>query len=147
MQELYKNYKLNLAPKPKNVSNIPINNNDPLVAEKRVIQKEIAKRFRSLRKAAFYSQEEIGNIIGVSFQQVQKYETATDRIPVTSLYLLAKHFNISIKEFFPDSTANPSNILINNRVWVMARNLMAIKDPTVRKKIFSLLSALAKSHT
>jgi transcriptional regulator with XRE-family HTH domain len=104
--------------------------------------KEIASRFRSIRRAACYSQEDIGNLIGVSYQQVQKYEAAMDRIPAVSLYLLAKSLDISVKEFFPESSLNAANDSINNEIWTVARKLMAIKDPVIRKKISSLLSCL-----
>ena len=103
---------------------------------------EIASRFRAIRKAAFFSQEEIGKIIGVSNQQVQKYEAAMDRIPAVSLYLVAKALNISAKEFFPESTVNNAGNFISNEVWVIARKLMAIKNPDVRKKLSSLLSCM-----
>ncbi len=104
--------------------------------------KEIANRFRSIRKIFCYSQEEIGNIIGVSYQQVQKYEAATDRIPAVSLYQLAKSLEISVNEFFPDSSKNLVNDAIDNEVWTMARKLMTLKNPNIRKKITSLVSSL-----
>jgi transcriptional regulator with XRE-family HTH domain len=104
--------------------------------------KEMANRFRAVRRLACYSQEEIGKIVGVSYQQVQKYESAIDRIPAVSLYMVAKALNVSVKEFFPESSLTPSNDAINNEVWVTARKLMAIKNPTIRKKISSMISSL-----
>jgi transcriptional regulator with XRE-family HTH domain len=104
--------------------------------------KEMANRFRAVRRLACYSQEEIGKIIGVSYQQVQKYESAIDRIPAVSLYMVAKALDISVKEFFPESTLNPANDIINNEVWSVARKLMAIKNPVIRKKVSSMISSL-----
>jgi len=143
MQNIDSAYKIEqaLKSKPVKIDKAVVSNSNISIAKKDNMQ-EIASRFRAIRKAAFYSQEEIGNIIGVSYQQVQKYEAAMDRIPAVSLYILAKYLDISVKEFFPESNVNTSNDFINNEVWVMARKLMAIKDGSVRKKISSLLTCL-----
>lgn len=60
----------------------------------------INQRLRALRLDKNMTQEKIGKIIGVSIQQVQKYEQAVNRVPASKLYLLAKALNIHIGEFF-----------------------------------------------
>lgn len=104
--------------------------------------KKIANRFRTIRKAACFSQEDVGKILNVSYQQVQKYEAAMDRIPAVSLYLLAKTLGISVNEFFPESLSTLANDSINREVWVLARKLTAIKDPAIKKKLSSLVACL-----
>ncbi len=104
--------------------------------------KKIASRFRAIRKAACFSQEDVGKILNVSYQQVQKYEAAMDRIPAVSLYLLSKTLGISVNEFFPESISTLANESINREIWMLARKLTAIKDPAVKKKLSSLVSCL-----
>lgn len=104
--------------------------------------KKIASRFRTIRKAACLSQEDVGKILKVSYQQVQKYEAAMDRIPAVSLYLLSKTLGISVNEFFPESLSTMANDSINREVWTLARKLTAIKDPAIKKKLTSLVSCL-----
>jgi transcriptional regulator with XRE-family HTH domain len=104
--------------------------------------KEIAKRFRAVRRTACYSQEEIGNVIGVSYQQVQKYEAAVDRIPAVSLFMVSKALDISIKEFFPESPANTPKDAMNNEVWTMARKLMSIRSSVIRQRLSSMITSL-----
>jgi|GEM_PF-3739603 len=107
MQNIDTTYKIDqtLKSKPIKLDKLAASNSNISLVKKDNMQ-EIASRFRAIRKAAFCSQEEIGNIIGVSYQQVQKYEAAMDRIPAVSLYILAKYLDISVKEFFPESNVN-----------------------------------------
>ena len=62
----------------------------------------IALRIRAKRAALGLSQTEAANAIGVTFQQVQKYEKATNRISAGRLWQLAKYFKVPIDYFFED---------------------------------------------
>ncbi len=55
------------------------------------------KYFRSLRGV---TQKQLGDMVGVRFQQVQKYETGASRISASRLYLVCNAFEITIPEFF-----------------------------------------------
>jgi|TARA_R110000744_G_scaffold106788_2_gene203169 transcriptional regulator with XRE-family HTH domain len=54
------------------------------------IDKEIGARLKRIRVKAGMSQTHVATAIGVSFQQLQKYETAANRISVSKLVMLAK---------------------------------------------------------
>jgi transcriptional regulator with XRE-family HTH domain len=54
------------------------------------IDLHIGRRMRALRKAQGLNQVELGDRIGVSFQQVQKYETAKSRVSAAMLLTLAR---------------------------------------------------------
>lgn len=74
---------------------------------------EIAARLRMLRQAQGLSQTEVGIFLGVSFQQVQKYEKGTNRIPTDKLSRLAGYFNVPVGYFFdplPGPEGNPANL-------------------------------------
>lgn len=62
----------------------------------------VAKRLKSARIQRDYSQETAAKAIGVSFQQVQKYETGTNRISASKLFELASLYDVPIQWFFAD---------------------------------------------
>lgn len=56
---------------------------------------EIGGRIRHTRKVRGLSQTELGNVIGVTFQQIQKYERGTNRVSVSALILIARALDVS----------------------------------------------------
>ncbi len=46
------------------------------------------------------TQQQIGKTLGVSFQQVQKYENGTNRISAGRLYILARALGVEVEDFF-----------------------------------------------
>jgi transcriptional regulator with XRE-family HTH domain len=55
------------------------------------------KAFRAYRKV---SQEELAKSIGVTFQQIQKYETAKNRVSASRLYYIACFLEVSVLDFY-----------------------------------------------
>ena len=60
---------------------------------------EIGKRIRALRLERGLSQTELGNLLGVTFQQIQKYENGSNRISVHRLRLTARALEVSPSYF------------------------------------------------
>lgn len=65
-----------------------------------VIDEFVGKRLRSVRVSANLSQQQIAEVIGVTFQQIQKYELGKNRISAGNLYILAKFLNITLDDFY-----------------------------------------------
>lgn len=61
---------------------------------------EIARR----RLALGLNQSDIGRALGLTFQQVQKYEKGSNRVSASKLSMLATTLNCAVGDFFPDST-------------------------------------------
>jgi transcriptional regulator with XRE-family HTH domain len=61
--------------------------------------KTIGANLRKLRKEAGLSQQKLGRVLGVSFQQLQKYETGRNRLPVDRLYTLKHFFDVPYECF------------------------------------------------
>jgi transcriptional regulator with XRE-family HTH domain len=61
---------------------------------------EIAKRVRALRLQRGLSQIELGEVLGVTFQQVQKYERGTNRIAAGRLYRIAEVLDVPVTFFY-----------------------------------------------
>ena len=60
----------------------------------------VGSQLKSLRKSAGYSQTELANKVGVTFQQIQKYERGTNRIGASRLWGFCKVFDVSPDKFF-----------------------------------------------
>lgn len=60
----------------------------------------IGKNMKKLRQDNGYTLQEIGNLLGVSLQQISKYEVGRDRLSATNLYKLSKYFNVDMRLFF-----------------------------------------------
>ena len=58
-----------------------------------------------LRRAAKISQTALGKPLGVSFQQIQKYETGRNRISAGQLWLLCQFLDVPIASMFDSVTA------------------------------------------
>ena len=72
------------------------------VNARKVQESDIAlgERIRARRNQIVMSQEELGKALGVSLQQIQKYETGKDRIASSRLFLLAAALGVPVSFFF-----------------------------------------------
>jgi transcriptional regulator with XRE-family HTH domain len=63
----------------------------------------IGARVRAARERAGMSQTELGRVLGVSFQQVQKYENASNRLSAARIQIIADYYDIPVAEFYRTS--------------------------------------------
>jgi transcriptional regulator with XRE-family HTH domain len=103
------------------------------------------------------SQRELGNAIGVSFQQIQKYENGSNRIAAADLLQFATSLAVPITYFFegaPDCERNPNSsppedvllltATLRNRDSVeLMKAFMKVGDVSVRQSILALVRSLA----
>lgn len=62
----------------------------------------VGQRVREIRKARRMSLEELGAAIGTTYQQVQKYESAANRVSASQLWKIARTLGVEVWTFFPD---------------------------------------------
>ncbi|HTZ17677.1 MAG TPA: helix-turn-helix transcriptional regulator [Dissulfurispiraceae bacterium] len=67
---------------------------------KKSIDAVIGEKIRGLRKAGGLSQMKLADMVGVSYQQIQKYEKASGNISVERLEQIAKAFKVPLTTFF-----------------------------------------------
>ncbi len=115
---------------------------------------EIAKRLRALRLQRGLSQTELGDVIGVTFQQVQKYERGTNRISAGRLHRIAETFEVPVGFFYAD-IAEPNDDAGRSAVAVefdflqtegairLVRAYSRIKQAGVRLQLLKLAEELA----
>lgn len=83
------------------------------------VTKQIAAKIKFLRSLSSLSQIDLAQMLGISFQQVQKYEKGVTKITAAKLCMIASIFNVDLSFFFKDikSIQNiPTPIENNNRV-------------------------------
>lgn len=120
-----------------------------------LFDKQIATRIRAHRKSIGLSQVALASKLGITFQQVQKYERGINRIGASRLYQLARIFNLPISAFFPDSEATAERAEIGGRGvsdifefalsaegWRLCRAFFKISNPHTRKSIVRLMQEL-----
>ena len=73
------------------------------------IDKHVGNRVRMRRLMLDMSQTALGDAVGVSFQQVQKYEKGTNRISASRLHHMAKVLQVPVPFFFEELPADPTS--------------------------------------
>ncbi|MDP3749709.1 MAG: helix-turn-helix transcriptional regulator [Phenylobacterium sp.] len=74
----------------------------------RAIDADLARRLRAKRREARLSMEALAAALGVSYQQVQKYETGANRISASTLYEIAATLRVPISDFYDDLPGAPA---------------------------------------
>jgi transcriptional regulator with XRE-family HTH domain len=70
------------------------------------VDEYIGARMRETRRALSMTQESLGELLGVTFQQVQKYEKGSNRVSAARLFDICKVLNVSLSSMFErDPTA------------------------------------------
>lgn len=107
------------------------------------IDKQMGLRVRELRKALGYSRIQLAEKIGVSHQQLQKYELGKNRINPGRLWLIAKVFNMKVGDLY-EGLEEAGQLLDDDSTLTMlvARNFSRITDKNVRKKLADLIKAV-----
>jgi transcriptional regulator with XRE-family HTH domain len=115
---------------------------------------EIAKRVRALRLQRGISQTELGSVLDVTFQQVQKYETGTNRISAGRLQQIAEVLDVPVTYFYAGIENNdevpttPSvdtefDLLQSAHAIRLVRAYSRINDRGVRLKLLKLAECIA----
>jgi transcriptional regulator with XRE-family HTH domain len=121
----------------------------------------VGKRVWQRRKLLGMTQTDLGDALGLTFQQVQKYEKGTNRISSSRLYELAKVFDAPIEYFFDDlppevAAKSPArrggkakkpasyepNPMIKRETLELVRAYYQIEDPNVRKRVYELIKGV-----
>ena len=114
----------------------------------------IGQRIRQQRLILGISQEKLGEAIGVSFQQVQKYEKGTNRCAGENLVGIAMALGVSPGWFYegaPGVAETPPNpgtqevtaFMASSEGVIIARALMRIRNPQMRRAIAKFVTEMA----
>jgi transcriptional regulator with XRE-family HTH domain len=133
------------------------------------IDVHVGSRIRLRRTLLGMSQERLGEALGLTFQQVQKYERGVNRVGASRLFDLSRVLDVPISFFFDDmpdtlttSIGGPSQRRMNglsepaegfaddtlNRreTLELVRAYYRITDPSVRKRVFELIKSMGPTE-
>ena len=109
----------------------------------------VGRRARERRTLAGMSQTAVAERLGLTFQQLQKYEKGHNRISASRLYELAQIFDVPVSYFYEGikagkATPPQDETLTKRETLELVRAYYGISDPDVRDKIRKLVQATAK---
>jgi len=85
---------------------------------------QVGARIRTFREAAGISQHHLGKDIGITFQQVQKYETGANRVSASKLYLIAQRLGVSIAEIVGEVEEGERTTVVESLTVARTRELL-----------------------
>ena len=120
------------------------------------IDVQVGNRVRIRRMLIGMSQERLGDLLGLTFQQVQKYEKGVNRIGAGRLFEVARILNVPVDFFYeglatnqpgpgePEVAAPPVMEFVSSGEGLqLSLAFMKIKDSKVRKRVLDLVKSLA----
>jgi transcriptional regulator with XRE-family HTH domain len=134
------------------------------------IDVHVGSRIRLRRTLLGMSQERLGEALGLTFQQVQKYERGVNRVGASRLFDLSRVLDVPISFFFddmPDSVASNysagsarraagfseshdgfgDDTLNRRETLELVRAYYRITDPAVRKRVFDLIKSMGPAES
>ena len=93
------------------------------------------------------NQTALGRALGVSFQQVQKYESGRDRIAAGTLQRIGEVLGIHPGEFYGETAAPVGGVAELREAMSIAATMQKIASPSVRKRFAALVEELAGQGT
>ena len=121
----------------------------------------VGNRIRMRRMLIGMSQEKLGERLGLTFQQVQKYEKGTNRVSASRLFHVAHVLAVPVQFFYEDLPAGVeddsvlgfaesteqaviTNFLNSSEGLQLNRAFHQISDPDVRRRVVDLVKSIAK---
>ncbi len=125
---------------------------------KHPVDVHVGKRIRHRRWMVGMTQQQLGEIVGIKFQQIQKYETGMNRVSASRLWDIAAALDVSISFFFEglDASADDAvhqatsadklkgDLLADKEALELVRSYYAIPEQQ-RRRLFDLARALSET--
>jgi transcriptional regulator with XRE-family HTH domain len=118
---------------------------------------QVGNRVRIRRMLIGMSQERLGDLLGLTFQQVQKYEKGVNRIGAGRLFEVSRILNVPIDFFYEGVNTQPGvgepegappvmEFVSSGEGLQLSLAFMKIKDTKVRKRVLDLVKSLAEDE-
>lgn len=118
---------------------------------------EVGSRIRQRRAILGFTQNALAEHLGITFQQVQKYEKGTNRIGSSRLQTVARFLNVPISYFFDDlksvqsprlddATVTVASFLSSGEGLALNRAFLNIKSEKVRRTFVAMVKSLANEQ-
>jgi transcriptional regulator with XRE-family HTH domain len=115
------------------------------------IDKLVGQNIRFQRLAKGLSQQELATKLGVTFQQVQKYEKGTNRIGAGRLFQIGRILGVHVMDFFngrdagkPTATRKVSDLISEPQAFQLMEAFSKISDRRLRRSVVDLVKKIAR---
>ena len=107
---------------------------------------EVARRMRAARLEKGLTQEKLGSALGLTFQQVQKYENGTNRIAAGRLHKIAEILGVPVGVLFGTPTSSESLLELSENAAALRllRAYACIESPRLKLALATLAEEIAK---
>lgn len=113
------------------------------------VDMHVGRQLKTMRHSAGLSQEELANKLGITFQQVQKYEKGINRLSASRMYDIAHALSVPVSSFFMgvedskhlDAAEEQQRLSRSNLDLINA--FSEIESPFIRKNILNLIRSLS----
>ena len=121
-------------------------------AQAKTVDTHVGQRIRDKRNERGMSQTEVANALGVTFQQVQKYERGTNRVGASRLFDLSRILSVPVQYFFEDLENQPTPIeeeddnvirLMKSDTVELVEAYYKVENPQVRRQILSTIRSIS----
>jgi transcriptional regulator with XRE-family HTH domain len=116
------------------------------------LEAQIGERIRSRRIRVGMSQEKLGTPLGVTFQQIQKYERGANRISAGRLLKVAEVLECDVTDFFEGlqrsrtrAAAEFSKFLSTKEGVALVEAMLRIRNPQMRRTVIDIAEKLAET--
>ncbi|MDP3601263.1 MAG: helix-turn-helix transcriptional regulator [Bosea sp. (in: a-proteobacteria)] len=125
------------------------------------IDRHVGARVRMQRLVVGVSQEKLGGALGLTFQQVQKYEKGSNRISASRLQQIANMLDVPVSFFFegapngvggaesfgqPNVNAHVSDFMVSSEGVQLTKAFVRIKSAAVRRRVIDLVETLGEDE-
>jgi transcriptional regulator with XRE-family HTH domain len=97
---------------------------------------EIGRKIKAIRKRLGVSQEKLAELVGVSFQQIQKYESGANRLNTDKLQVIASRLSVPVAAFFENQPIEALPFTEQERN--LMQSFRAISDCKIKDSIFQV---------
>ncbi len=111
------------------------------------VEVHVGSRVRLRRTLLGMNQTQLGEALGVTFQQIQKNERGFNRIGASRLYQLSQILDVPVSFFFDElddeRTWSPNDILPKRETLELVRAYYRNRDPAAWKRLYDMTRAMA----
>jgi transcriptional regulator with XRE-family HTH domain len=128
----------------------------PPCTSNRVVDAHIAARLRQRRTELAITKKRLGEVCGVAYQQIAKYESAVDRIPVSRLYQMGCFLQIPVDYFFAglpagatrtvDAVTLAADAFPSSKIAELIAAYYQIANPKLRRAVARLIRVMSEAH-
>jgi transcriptional regulator with XRE-family HTH domain len=105
----------------------------------------VGQRIRNQRVLAGMSQTDLAQALGVTFQQVQKYEKGVNRVSASRMQMMAAAFRVPVAHFFDNGEmSQPDPMNLTSEGMTLTRAFSRLRNPRLKRAIIELIEAFAE---